>query len=329
MEQTVERNTPYDFGTPNEEGYVPILLHTLRIDSTPHFNLYNRVGNNYILYRAGHHPFTEKQRNSLLDNDVTTLYLPFSALNTYWNYIEDNITDLLQDPFLPAAKKAQVFHSTSLGLCKKIITTSPTPEKLSKASEVVISSKTLLERGQAEFHAFVEQVSRNTTIATHSLNVCTYGIALAQAIGAAPEEIKKLGVGLLLHDLGMLDIPEHIINKTGPLSSSEWKQIKAHPGKGLAHYRQCGGTDETVELVIYCHHEHLNGNGYPRGLSGRQLPLFARIASIANIFDALTTKRTYRPALSTYNALRTMKLELDQVVDQQLLTVLIRLLGAG
>ena len=74
-------------GTPNKDGYVPIPLETLRVDSVPNFNLYNRVGSDYILYRAGSHPFTEKQRLTLLDHRVQALYVPAAAIDNYWHYL--------------------------------------------------------------------------------------------------------------------------------------------------------------------------------------------------------------------------------------------------
>ena len=103
--------------------------------------------------------------------------------------------------------------------------------------------------------------------------------------------------------------------------------MHTHPERGLNHYVQCGGLSETAKTVILCHHERSDGSGYPRGLTGSRIPLVGRISAIVNIFDALTTTRPFRPALSTYAALSCMKQEMRGAVDQKTLDRFIRLLA--
>ena len=316
------------FGVPNERGFVPILLETLRVDSIPDFDLYNRVGRDYILYRAGSHPFTEKQRQALLEHGVKALYVPASQIDRYWHYLERNITPILADPLLAPQKKAEIFHATSIGLTREIFNQPRSAKALRQAGEVVKGSAELLLSGKPGFHAFLQMVGQDSNLYTHSVNVCTYGIALAKAVGITDKErIQELGLGLLLHDLGMTEIPEEVLSRPGPLSTEQWQLIRSHPRKGAEIYRSSGGENETVLRVILTHHERVDGSGYPEGLVGREIPLVGRIAAIANVFDALTTARPFRPALTTYAALTCMKQEMGSFLDGELLDAFICLLG--
>lgn len=320
--------TSYDYlGKPNQDGFFPISLDTIRVDSMPNFNLYNKVGESYLLYRSGNHAFTFKQQQALLEHRVSVLYVPMSELVKYWEYVENNLHIILSDPKVTVEKKARVYHATSIGLCKNIMTSEPGESSIVKADELVKSSMCLMEKGRESFHALLQLISSRSDVYNHSIHVCSYGLALAHALGLPEDRIKRLGTGLLLHDLGMLDIGDEVLNKSGPLSIDEWQAMRSHPERGVQWYLGCGGNDQEIEMIIFTHHERLDGTGYPKGLSKRKIPLVSRIASIVNIFDALTTSRSFRPALSTYGAITTMRLELKNALDQQVLSVFIRLLG--
>ncbi len=324
---TAHKGTSY--GIANEDGYVPIPLETMRIDSIPSFNLYNRVGTDYILYRGGSHPFTEKQSRTLIEHKVRVLYVPAGEIAQYWTYLEQNVALILADPVLPPEKKAEVFRVTAVGLTRDVLTSPASRVALHKAGEVVKCSAQLLLHGKAGLHAFLRMVGVDSDLFAHSVNVCTYGIALARAAGIVGPRLEELGVGLLLHDMGMTETPERLMSKPGPLSSDEWQAIRAHPAAGMRRFEQCGGTSDGARNVILCHHERLDGTGYTRALVGRQVPTVGRVAAIANVFDALTTARPFRPALSTLQALISMKQDLRTALDQPLLDLFIRLLGPG
>lgn len=327
MPTAAKKATREDFGVPNAAGFVPIPLDTLRVDSIPDFNLYNRVGRDYILYRTGAHPFTDRQRQALIDHMVKALYVPAAELALYWQYLERNISLILSDPLLPPEKKAEVFKTTAIGLTRDVLTSPASQAMLQKAGEVVKSSARLLLHGKRGLHAFIRMIGRDANLYAHSVNVCTYGIALARAAGVDAARLEEMGIGLLLHDLGMTETAEAAVNKPGPLTSAQWQAIRAHPDRGLKRYEECGGNSDVVRVVILCHHERCDGTGYPRGLARRQIPVPARIAAIANVFDALTTARPFRPALTTYAAIKSMKQEIGNSLDQEMLDIFIRLMG--
>src|SRR5690606_30417295 len=120
------------------------------------------------------------------------------------------------------------------------------------------------------------------------------------------EQIKLLEAISELHDIGKIAIDDTIINKPGKLDENEWEMVKKHPEVG---YRILSTSPEYSEIAldILCHHERYDGNGYPRGLKGEEIPIRARIISIADSYDAMTSDRPYRRALSKEQAISEIK----------------------
>lgn len=136
----------------------------------------------------------------------------------------------------------------------------------------------------------------------HSERVTELSIKLATDYGIPPEEVEKIKLGGLLHDIGKIGIHEGILNKPGRLDDQEFEIIKSHPDLGV---RIMGKVEflESIVPIIRFHHERYDGKGYPSGLSGESIPLLARIVSVVDTFDAMTTDRPYRKAMSIEEAL--------------------------
>ena len=150
----------------------------------------------------------------------------------------------------------------------------------------------------------------------HSINVCMYCISIYRAIHpkATRTELMHAGLGGLLHDLGKIKIPTNILNNPGGLSNEDFQTIKKHPDFGI-ELLMSGQVEIDKELdlkiigrVIHEHHENFDGTGYPNKLKGREeIHLLARICTIADFFDAITTKRSYNEVLPITEAMNTMK----------------------
>ena len=128
----------------------------------------------------------------------------------------------------------------------------------------------------------------------HSLSVAVVSIAIGTEMKLPPEQLRKLGLAALLHDIGKTNISKEIINKPGTLTSAEFEEIKKHPKLGAEHLRESVLIDDDIILAVECHHERWDGSGYPYKLSGKVIPLFARIIAVADVYDALTSNRPYR-----------------------------------
>ena len=127
-------------------------------------------------------------------------------------------------------------------------------------------------------------------------------VAFAREFGVSDEELIHLRRGALLHDIGKMGVPDLILNKPGPLSEPEWTLMKLHPELGYEVLVPIPFLRPAMDIV-YCHHENWDGTGYPRGLSGGEIPLSARIFAVCNVWDALVTDQPYRKAWTKEEAL--------------------------
>ncbi len=144
--------------------------------------------------------------------------------------------------------------------------------------------------------------AKDLTTRGHLDRTHSYGLALARRIDPALAGLPELGYGFFLHDIGKVGIPEAILRKTGPLSGDEWDVMRTHPTIGAQIVAPIRFLGSAVE-VIRRHHERFDGDGYPGGLRGSEIPLAARIFSVADSFDAMTSDRPYRTALAVERAL--------------------------
>ncbi|NDU85134.1 MAG: response regulator [Ferrovum sp.] len=167
---------------------------------------------------------------------------------------------------------------------------------------------------------------RDTDTAKHLLRMSSYSRLLAEAIGLTEEEVDIIEFAAPLHDIGKIGIPDSILRKTGPLSEEEIAIMRQHPQIGHdilqdspSKYLQNGGE------IALAHHERYDGSGYPFGISGEAIPLSARIVTIADVFDALTTTRPYKSAWDIESAMQYLVKESLRHFDPQLVKVFLSL----
>ncbi len=141
--------------------------------------------------------------------------------------------------------------------------------------------------------------------ADHSMRVASLATDLAKHVGYAYDsaEFEQIRRGALLHDIGKLGIEASILRKPGPLTNKEWEVIETHPGLGYTILKKIAPLVGTAEMV-YASHERWDGGGYPRGLEARQIPPAARLFMLADAWDAMTSDRPYRDALTFEAALQ-------------------------
>lgn len=129
----------------------------------------------------------------------------------------------------------------------------------------------------------------------HGERVAALAVLIGQELKLSPEGLRAMYQGALLHDVGKIGVPDRVLHKVGRLSDDEFDFIKGHPARGESMLK--AAFDGPTELaVIRHHHERLDGAGYPDGLAGNEIPLEARIAAVADVYDALRSARSYRPA---------------------------------
>jgi putative nucleotidyltransferase with HDIG domain len=152
----------------------------------------------------------------------------------------------------------------------------------------------------------------------HSFRVASYALALAKALGVDGGHLQAIEWGSLLHDVGKMVVPDDILRKDGPLTPREWRVMRQHPSWGYDILSDVSFLQPESLDIIYSHHERWDGQGYPRGLSGREIPLGARIFSVVDTFDAITSDRPYRRARSYQHAIRELRLVAGRQLDPEI-----------
>jgi putative nucleotidyltransferase with HDIG domain len=147
----------------------------------------------------------------------------------------------------------------------------------------------------------------------HSFRVAHYALELARGLSVGAEQLRAIEWGALLHDVGKIAVPDAILRKTGRLTEEEWHVMRQHPSWGFEMLADVKFLEPALEIV-YSHHERWDGGGYPRGLTGEEIPLAARIFAVADTYDSITSDRPYRRAQSHSEAFA----ELCRVAGTQL-----------
>jgi diguanylate cyclase (GGDEF)-like protein/putative nucleotidyltransferase with HDIG domain len=167
--------------------------------------------------------------------------------------------------------------------------------------------------------------AKDQTTQMHIRRVQVYAAGLAKALGLSEAEIQGVKTAALLHDIGKLAVPEHILSKPGPLTQEEFQKIRIHPQVG-AEIIAAVPFPYPVAPLIMSHHERWDGKGYPQGLAGEDIPMGARILTIVDYYDAVTTERPYHKALNCDSAIGLLRHESGRALDPKLVPLFIEML---
>lgn len=210
------------------------------------------------------------------------------------------------------------FNKTDLGLFESL------GHQIAIAIENALLYKELDELFLSSIRAIVEAVdAKDTYTRGHSGRVVKYSLIIGEALNFDKERLKRLEVSAILHDVGKIGIPDRILGKPGKLTSDEYNYMKRHPELGSSIIEPIAELKELIPNILH-HHERYDGNGYPKMLRGKEIPLFARIICVADSFDAMTTDRPYRKRKSIKIAMRELIDNSGTQFDTELVSVFIK-----
>jgi putative nucleotidyltransferase with HDIG domain len=176
----------------------------------------------------------------------------------------------------------------------------------------------------AELRQLVRRLeARHPSTHGHSRRVAALAAAIATELGLAEGMVARIRTAALLHDVGKAEVPAEIVDKPAPLSAAEYATIRSHAEGGARMVEVLA--DPAVTAIVRHHHERFDGDGYPSGLCNYEIPLGARIVAVADTFDALTSPRPYRPAMSERRALGLLEDAAGSQLDPTVVAVALRL----
>ncbi|HWM53831.1 MAG TPA: HD-GYP domain-containing protein [Solirubrobacterales bacterium] len=166
---------------------------------------------------------------------------------------------------------------------------------------------------------------RDQMTARHSAAVARYSRAIAQRAGFSRQEEELVHIAALLHDIGKFILPDRILKANVPLTDEDWMLIRRHPQQGARVVSSLDGYGPVAEVIL-AHHERIDGKGYPRGLEGDEIPELARIISVADTYDVMTARDSYRTPVSTHDAMQELRRVAGKQLDARFVEIFIELL---
>jgi putative two-component system response regulator len=227
--------------------------------------------------------------------------------------------DFISKPFDRFELRARLIGITRLNRYQKL---------LQERENIRAAHKRLLDAYEATIEGWSHAMDlRDRETEGHSRRVTELTIKLAQAKGMNEEEIVHVRHGALLHDMGKIGIPDSILHKPDELTDQEWTTMRQHPKLAFDMLNSIEYLREALEIP-YFHHEKWDGTGYPQGLKGEQIPIAARLFAVADVWDALTSDRPYRPAWSTQEALKYIREQSGKHFDPQVVELFFKVINS-
>jgi len=224
---------------------------------------------------------------------------------------------LTQDELKEAMKKeapegkAKIIYNQSIEIMQSLMKR-PTVKNICESKSEVVELVQHMVDNQDMFRYFIKINSHDYYTYTHSVNVGVFSTMLATVLykGNSNHNIEELGAGFFLHDLGKVKVDDSIINKPSKLSDEEYQIMKNHPQWGYELLEEADELSTEAKIIVLQHHERVDGLGYPLGLKDDQIHDYGKITAIADVFDALTSKRSYKNGMPPFKALTIMKEEM-------------------
>lgn len=254
------------------------------------------------------------------------LYITSSDEEIYENYAVTHMTAETTQDFKTFIAKSKLMLQKAEHIMHSIFSHPEAAENLPQVNGVVDDLIVTILDKEFSITSLIELTAADYDIHTHTINVSIYALSLGKYLKLAEKDLHQLGIAALIHDLGKSKIRADVINKQGKLTSYEFEYMKRHPKLSHDIASKMGITDEKILYAIKHHRENIDGTGYPDHIRAGQISLFARILSICDTFDAITSKRSYKEPISTFDTLQMMKKKMNHQLDERLLNSFIMMM---
>ncbi len=307
--------------------YQQIPLSTLAPERQVGIKLFLRTGQDrYVLFLNETNALSTSKLEQLKHNNVSHLYLNTDDHQGYLNYLKNNLAAVLDNPDLTENAKASIIYDTASDITEELFL-NPSTENIEQTRNLVDCMIDTISQSPKTSNLLMMITNQDYYTYTHSINVGIYAVSMMRKTvpSISEADLKNLGLGFFLHDLGKARIPKAIINKKGSLDQDEWLLMQAHPTMGAELAQEMKTDNPEIIDIILTHHEHCGGSGYPKKLARKEISLPGKICAFCDVFDALTTKRSYKKAMTTFEALKIIQKETPDHFEAELLNPFILL----
>ena len=294
------------------EDFKSVILECVIPGSFPVVPLFVKGGGgNYILYKSHDLPFTTADHQRLERSGAKHVFVRSSDAGDISDYLESNLASLMANVDISDRAKTEILCQTTMQYVSELMgNPNETMEDMARCKKLVktlmahmVSTENLLE-------VLKEVMSGSLYILSHSVHVAALTMLVHEKVFQIDrDEMLDVGIGGLLHDVGMTFLSSDILDKPESLSEVEYAQVKNHPQLGHDFLKKFGVTSEISLSIVLHHHEKWNGSGYPRNFLENRTPRSAQVAAICDTYCALVAERPYRKASTTAKALSLIQSE--------------------
>ena len=267
----------------------------------------SKVENKFVLYCREDVVFEADKREMLLEKNIRCLYIKQDEQKKFHEYMENNFLEIVTDTNVSHDEKTRLVYNTATNVVKDLFEDPSVNIERTKGFASSLAGYIIDDSKAAE--SLIKIAIHEYYTYTHSVNVAAVGTLFGKYLGLEDKELRLICIGVLLHDIGKTRISTDIINKKGKLTKREFEEMKKHPELGVEVLEEGGITVNEERLIILQHHEDEDGGGYPYGLKKDEIHLYGKIVRIIDIYDAITTNRSYAGARRPFSALKEMQEE--------------------
>ncbi len=271
----------------------------------------------------------ERSREVIAPKLMTLASKPQPEKKTKSSYLSVHAAEHEQETFRKELKIARKIHVRTRGYIDKLLDDVRLGNSLDTdtARELVGEMADSISRSPNAMLWLTHMKKRDEYTSIHCMNVCILALTFGRTLGLDKDQLDKLGLGALLHDIGKMRVPLEILNKPGRLTEEEFEMVKSHSMSGYNLLRQKKDMPVEVLEIVRSHHERINGRGYPQGLSGEFIDQLTQITSIVDVYDTITSDRCYHDGIAPYEALKNMFEWAGENFNAELVESFIKCLG--
>jgi HD-GYP domain-containing protein (c-di-GMP phosphodiesterase class II) len=300
--------------------YVPISVATLMPTESVGLDLFQQEqdSDRVVLYRGAEYPLSISDLDRLRGRGVHRLFITKESRSLYQTYLR-TIATSGESESIPFTARVGALAEVVRDVLESTFRSDDVAHTVNAADQLGGLASDNITNDQFAAGDLFQVLHHDYATFSHSTNVAFYCGILASELGYSKFEIKQITTGGLLHDLGILEIDENILCKPGMLDEFEFRQIQSHP---LTGFRKLAHREDLVEgqlMMAYQHHERMDGKGYPVGCLGPEMHTWAKLCAVVDVFEALTSHRSYRKPMPRGKALMLQQRDSGTHFDSEML----------
>jgi putative nucleotidyltransferase with HDIG domain len=309
--------------------YIPVSISTLQPSESAGINLYRQedgVGK-FTLYCAEDHPLKKEDLDRLHQRGVHRLFIESGCRDSFQSYLRDLINPEVSRQDVSLAAQVGALTEVVRDVLETQFRSGETDQTVSEAARMGAVTANIVCNDQFAASDMFRVLHHDYATFTHSANVAFYAGLLAAELGHDQHDVELMTTAGLLHDLGKLAIDEKILCKPGKLTDEEFDVIRSHPTVGFEQLNYREDLTEGQLMMVYQHHERLDGKGYPVGVVDSEIHSWAKICSVVDVYEALTSYRPYRSPMPRRKVFEIMERDSGKAFDAEVLACWLKIIN--